>query len=127
MPTSVQAEDSLPSAVIATASIRTGSVVRQLPTSTTQNVIDTNLEHYYIDGLSPASGAAARRQVNLNTASPSDLMTLSGVDAAAAQLIIARRPTTGYRDRDDFITRLAPGGMALWHAMSSTAGGQLLF
>jgi hypothetical protein len=126
----IAAEDSIPSAVVATATIkRTGQPDRTLNTRT-ENTIDTDLAHYWHRDHPPSGGAAARREVNLNTANAATLQTLTGVDAATAARIISRRPSGGYRDRDGFIAAYSTSpavGTALWHDLSSTAGVRLVF
>lgn len=126
----IAAEDSIPTAIAATATIkRTGQPDRVLNTRT-ENTIDTDLAHYWHRDYPPSGGAASRREVNLNTSDAATLQTLTGVDAATAARIISRCPSGGYRDRDGFIAAYSTSpavSTALWHDMSSTAGVRLVF
>jgi hypothetical protein len=129
----IAAEDSIPTAIDASAVIHRAGTADQRLASRTENVIDTDLSHYYHRDHPPGSGAMARREVNLSTADAATLATLAGVTPAVAQRIINARQPSGpgqparYRDRDDFIAKTDPGGAALWHQLSSTAGVRLLF
>ena len=93
----------------------------------TENVIDTDLSRYYHRDFPPGSGAAARREVNLSSATAAQLAAQLAVDSALAQRISGARPGGGFRDRDDFIARLGADGAAVWHRISSTAGVRLVF
>lgn len=127
----IEAEARLPDTIVAKATVHhAGDKTLKTFEVVTQNVIDTEIEHYHHADHPPVSGAARRREVNLNTASLADLETLTGVNGPTAKRIAKQRPAGGWRDRDDFIARYDTDpavSKALWHAMSSTAGAKLLF
>ena len=117
----IEAEQSVPSEIAATARITSSAGAVQNLTSNTANVIDTSVANYFHSDFPPSAGAAGPREVNLNSASPTDLQELVGVTPTVAQSIASRRP---FSNRDDFTSRM---GGALWHSMVSTAGVRLRF
>lgn len=126
----IEAEGSIPTAIVATATIRRNGQSDLTLNTRTENIIDTDLAHYWHRDYPPSGGAASRREVNLNTSSAIILQTLSGVNATTAARIVSQRPPGGYRDRDHFIAVYSTSpsvGSTLWHAMSSTAGTRLVF
>lgn len=122
----IAAEEHIPVAVETSAVIRRGGTERRI-SERTENVIDTEIARYYHRDYPPAAGAAARREVNLNSRDLAELRTLVGVDEALALRIVTARPTGGFRDRDHFIARLGADGASVWHRISSTAGVRLVF
>ena len=128
----IEAEQHVPSQIVATAHIVSGGGGAKDPVSTTENVVDTNLDNYFHADY-PSAGGAARRLVNLNKATQSELKELVGVTDAVATAIIRRRR---YSDRDGLIAAMDDdqvvkvthmSGAQVWHNMMSTAGVKLVF
>jgi len=112
----VDAEESLPSEVVATGSIQRNGATQPLTPSRTQNVIDTDVSRYFIAATPGAVAVGApgtRRDVNLSSATALVLQALTGISNADADLIVGARPASGFADRDDFRARLGDRGDAL--------------
>jgi hypothetical protein len=123
----IAAEEFIPTQITANAVIhRSGQADRQLNT-VTENIIDTDLSRYWHAAHPPSGGAAGRTEVNVSSANSSTLQAATGIDASLALRIVAARPSGGFRDRDDFTTRLGADGASVWHRLSSTAGIRLVF
>lgn len=134
----VEAEEAVPRTIVATGTAVRGGVTRTLTPSTTENAVDTDLSRYFLSSTGgsasavPVAAPASRRDVNLSTTNdPAVLMTLTGVNAAIAQRIIASRPPGGYVDRDHFIASLNAGGRTdgatVLHHMLSTANVRIVY
>ena len=120
----IEAEQSVPSEMRASATIVSSSGQARPPlSSTTLNVVDTNLANYFHADFG-ASASTPSRLVNLNSASATDLSTLVGVDSALAQRIEQSRP---YDDARDFIAKLGVDGGPIFQHMVSTAGVSLRY
>ena len=121
----VDAEEAVPSEVVATGTVQRAGTTQALTPSRTQNVIDTDVSRYFVSGSTTVVNAPSnRRDVNVSTATAQVLTTLVGIDAATAQLIIRARPTGGFADRDDFRALL---GDDLVHRMMSTANVRIVY
>jgi dolichol kinase len=83
-----------------------------LVSSTTENSIDTNKDHYY-------TTVQPRRILSLNDASLSDLQNLNGVSKNDAEKILQLIKNQRFTDRVDARIRI---GNQLWHRMVSTPG-----
>lgn len=123
----IRAEDLIPTAIVARATIHRSGQADQVLNARTDNTIDTELARYYHGDYPPSGGAAARRDVNLNTATNPQLRELVGVTAAGATRIVNARAAGNFADRDDFIARMGTSGSVLWHRISSTAGIRIVF
>lgn len=126
----VDAEESLPSEVVATGSIQRNGATQPLTPSRTQNVIDTDVSRYFIAATPGAVAVGApgtRRDVNLSSATAQVLQALTGISNADADLIVGARPASGFADRDDFRARLGDRGDALVHRLMSTANVRIVY
>jgi hypothetical protein len=128
----IRAEEFVPVAVEATATIERAGKAEKLVTRT-ENVIDTELTRYYHRDFPPGGGAMDRREVNLNTSTADELVAELGIDKTLAKKVVARRPPGGYRDRDHFVASFDPkpggdaAGAEAWHRMLSAAAAKLVF
>src|SRR5262249_529424 len=122
----IEAEQYIPTQIVATAHVVPASGSAKHPASTTDNVIDTNLDNYFHADY--PSGPTTRRNVDVNGAEADELKELVGVTAAVAKAIKDNRK---YSDRDAFIAAMdqksvvqktGMSGAEIWHSMMSTAG-----
>lgn len=117
----IGAEALIPSEIQSAATITESSgAVRRL-SSTTLNVVDTDLTHYFHVNW---QGAGARRFVNVNTAQADTLKTLVGVDDGIARRIVENRP---YSNAVNLTAKLGADGGAIFQRMVSTAGVSLRY
>jgi hypothetical protein len=124
----IEAEESVPAEIVATGSLQRDTTTTVLPTSRTQNVVDTDLARYFVadaPGSAAINAPATRPEVNLSTVTAaSTLAALAGMNATRAAQILAARPEGGFTNRVHFVTTMNAAGLPgaeLLHNMVSTA------
>jgi hypothetical protein len=124
----IEAEESVPAEIVATGSLQRDTTTTVLPTSRTQNVVDTDLARYFVadaPGSAAINAPATRPEVNLSTVTAaSTLAALAGMNATRAAQILAARPEGGFTNRVHFVKTMNAAGLPgaeLLHNMVSTA------
>ena len=125
----IEAEESVPAEIVATGSLlHSDTTTTVLPTSRTQNVVDTNLARYFVadaPGSAAINAPATRPEVNLSTITEATtLAALAGMNATRAAQILAARPKGGFTNRVHFVETMNAAGLPgaeLLHNMVSTA------
>jgi hypothetical protein len=125
----IEAEESVPAEIVATGSLlHPDTTTTVLPTSRTQNVVDTNLARYFVadaPGSAAINAPATRPEVNLSTITDATtLAALAGMNATRAAQILAARPKGGFTNRVHFVETMNAAGLPgaeLLHNMVSTA------